>query len=171
MRKLLNKPWFAALLAVAAVALVVTQFLPNGHKFRIGALGSAGDTTDGTASTDGEPHVSAWAMVQKIQVPVNLRDPFATKTKAVEIVEKAPEPDVVDTVHLSALWMQDGHTLALINDHICETGDQIGRLKVESATQDGIWLSHWKGRDFVKLGGDFTLNTPAKQLARALGSL
>jgi hypothetical protein len=171
MRKLLNKPWFVAVLALAALVAVATAFLPGGGKFKIRGLGLSTDSTETSPSNDGELKMSAWAMVQKIQIPVNLRDPFAVKTKAVEIVEKAPEPDVVDTVHLSALWMQDGQTLALINDHICETGDQIGHLKFESATQDGVWISHWKGRDFLKIGGDFTLSTPAKQLARILGSL
>jgi len=171
MRKLLKKPWFAAVLAVAAVALVVMQFLPDGHKFKIRGLVSSEESTDSPVATEGEPQETAWSRINKIQVPVHLRDPFAVKIKASEVVEKAPEPDVVDTVHLSAIWTQDGHALALINDHICEAGDQIGRMKLESASQDGIWLSHWKGRNFVKLGGDFTLNTPAKQLARALGSL
>ena len=171
MRKLLNKPWFAAVLALAAIVAVATAFLPGGRKFKIGGLGLSADSADANASTNGELHMSVWSMVQKIQVPVNLRDPFAIKTKAVEIVEKAPAPDAVDTVHLSAIWTQDGRTLALINDHIYEDGDEIGRLKMESATRDGIWLSHWKGRNFVRLGSDFTLNTPAKKLAHAQGSL
>jgi hypothetical protein len=171
MRKLLNKPWFAAVLAVAAIALVGMQFLPNGHKFKIRGLASSEESIDSAVAADAQPQDTAWSRINKIQVPANLRDPFAVKIKINEIVEKAPEPDVVDTVHLSAIWLQDGHALALINDHICEAGDQIGRMKLESASQDGIWLSHWRGRNFVKLGGDFTLNTPAKQLARALGSL
>jgi hypothetical protein len=171
MRKLLNKPWFAALLALVAVVAVGMALFPEGMKSKIRGLASSSDSSDASASAGGEAPVSAWAMVQKIQVPVNLRDPFAVKTKAAEIAEKAPEPDVVDTVHLSALWMQGGQTLALINDHICETGDRIGHLKFESATQDGVWISHWKGHDFLKVGGDFTLTTPAKQLARVLGSL
>jgi hypothetical protein len=170
MRKLLNKPWFAAVLAVAAIVAVATAFFPGGGKFKIAGLGSSADVADTGVAADGE-HASVWALVQKIQVPANLRDPFAIKAKPVEMVEQAPEPDVVDTVHLSALWMQDGRTLALINDHIYEDGDKIGHLKMESATQDGVWLSHWKGRDFIKLGEDFTLNTPAKKLAQALGSL
>ncbi|MEO6992684.1 MAG: hypothetical protein ABI273_03550 [Lacunisphaera sp.] len=172
MRKLLNKPWFAAVLALAAIVAVATAFLPGGGKFKMSGLGLSADSADASASTDGELKLSRWAMVQKIQVPINFRDPFAVKTRAVDnIVEKAPEPDAVDTVHLSALWIQGGRTLALINDRICETGDQIGHLKFESATQDGVWLSHWNGRNFLKVGGDFTLNTPAKQLARMLGSL
>jgi len=92
-----------------------------------------------------------------------LRDPFAPRAREDEAnpTETSVAPDVVDSVHLSALWTQGGATYTLINDRICQVGDKIGRLQIESATQDGVWISHWKGRDFISLGGDFTLRTPA----------
>jgi hypothetical protein len=93
-----------------------------------------------------------------------LRDPFAPRVHEEAVTaaaEKPGAPDLVDTLHLSALWTQRGATYSLINDQICQAGDKIGRLKIESATQEGVWVSHWKGRDFISLGGDFILKTPA----------
>ena len=171
MRKLLNKPWFAAILAVAAIACVATAVFSNGQKF--GLPGSA--SPDASASEDGaaaDPsHTTAWGVVNKISIPSSDRDPFAIRVKATEVVEKTSEPDLIDSVHLSAIWTQEGHTLLLINDRICQDGDEIGRLKIESATQDGVWLTHWKGRDFISIGGNFTLNTPADKFRRAVSSL
>jgi hypothetical protein len=64
---------------------------------------------------------------------------------------------------VSAVWAQNNTTFALINGHVAEPGQEIGRVKFESATENGIWVSHWKGRDFVTVGKRFTLNTPVKQ--------
>jgi len=103
------------------------------------------------------------------------RDPFAPRVRteaATVAMATVAAPDLVDTVHLSALWTQGGATYTLINDRICQAGDQIGRFKIESATQDGVWLTHWQGRDFIALGGDFTLKTPAdKTVAAATSTL
>jgi hypothetical protein len=173
MRKLLNKPWIAAILAVAAIACVAMAVFSNGQKF--GLPGPASPDASASASEDGtaaDPsHTTAWGVVNKISIPSSDRDPFAIKVKATEIVEKAPEPDLVDSIHLSAIWTQEGRTLVLINDRICQDGDEIGRLKIASATPDGVWLTHWKGRDFISIGGNFTLNTPADKFRRAASSL
>jgi len=172
MRKLLNNPWFVAVMAIAALALVVHVVFSNGEKFGLRGFANAGsDSSENVTAAEDGAQTTAWSVVKKIQVPVAGRDPFAIKVKAVEVVEKAPEPDAVDTVHLSAIWTQEGHTLVVINDRICQGGDEIGRLKIESATQDGVWLTHWKGRDFISIGGNFTLNTPAEKFRRAAGSL
>jgi hypothetical protein len=171
MRKLLNKPWFVAVMAIAALACVASVVFPNGQRFGLsGASAADAPASDDAAVTD-PSGATAWTVINKISIPSTGRDPFAAKIKATEVVEKAPEPDLVDSVHLSAIWTQDGHTLVVINDRICEGGDQIGHLKIESATQDGVWLSHWKGRDFISIGGNFTLNTPASKSLRTAGSL
>lgn len=83
------------------------------------------------------------------------RDPFAARPRL------SLAPPVVDTAHLSALWTQNGETLALVNDRILRPGDAVGRMKIESATQDGVWVAHAQGRDFIALGGTFVLTTPA----------
>ena len=66
---------------------------------------------------------------------------------------------------------REGATYAVINDTIVRPGDAIGRLKIESATTDGVWLVHWKGRDHLELGRDFTLHTPAASPAALASSL
>lgn len=172
MRNLLNKPWFVAVMAVLAVALVAHTVFSHGDK-----LGLPGFTpSDVPAGADGLAGVStnqnAWAAVEHIALPAITRDPFALPAKAAATSEEmAALPDLIDTVHLSAIWTQGGRTLAVINDRICQGGDAIGRLKIESASPDGVWLSHWRGRDFISVGGDFTLNTPADRFRRAAGSL
>lgn len=170
MRKLLNKPWFVAVVAIAALALVVNVVFIPGSNLGLSGFNSAAAPAAAEDPAGEAVHGNAWSEVGKISTPGPLRDPFAIKVKA-EVAEKAPEPDLVDSVHLSAIWTQDGHTLVVINDRICEGGDEIGHLKIESATQDGVWLSHWKGRNFVAIGGNFTLNTPANKFLRAVSSL
>jgi hypothetical protein len=169
MKKLLNKPWFAAVLALAALTFVGNAVYQGTRK---PAYGSGAPASATTAAAEGE----ATAEGETVRLPVRdalkalvlpktvLRDPFAPRAReevAIASAEKATVPDLVDTVHLSALWTQSGATYTLINDRICQAGDKIGRMKIESATQEGVWVSHWKGRDFISLGGDFTLKTPA----------
>ncbi len=86
---------------------------------------------------------------------VPARDPFAARPRI------SLAPPVVDTAHLTALWTENGETLALVNDRILRPGDAVGLMRIESATQEGIWFAHAQGRDFVALGGTFTLTTPA----------
>lgn len=172
MRKLLNKPWFVAVLAVLAIALIARSLLPS----RV--LTTAG----GGASTSDEPTESAVAVettppapsspgairaaLNELAIPASLRDPFASKTKAVAVtVERVPEPDISETLRVSAIWIQDGSSYVLANQHIYKIGDRVGRCTLESANRDGVWVSHWKGRDFVAIGTAFTLTTPARQAA------
>lgn len=169
MKKLLNKPWFVAVLALGAVAFVGNAVFEATRKpaYGVGVPASA----ETAAAVEGETVAEG----QTVRLPVNdalkalvipkaaLRDPFAPRPReeVASAVEIPVVPDVVETVHLSALWTQGGATYTLINDRICGVGDKIGRLQIESATQEGVWVSHWKGRDFITLGGDFVLRTPA----------
>lgn len=179
MKKLLNKPWFAAVLALAAVLLVGNSLLTGG-KGSTGKGGASNFAANSTSletegATEEVSRVPAGDALKALVIrPSALRDPFAqpTREEVVVTAEKTSLPDLVDTVHLSALWTQSGATFTLINDRICQAGDEIGRLKIESATQEGVWITHWKGRDFLALGGDFTLKTPAnKSGASAAASL
>ena len=169
MKKLLNKPWFVAVLALGAIAFV-------GNTVWQGVKGSSGGAASGMAASAAVPEPEATAGEVAARLPVAdalqalvipkaaSRDPFAhhAHAEAAAVAEAKPKaPDAVDTLHLSALWTQGGETFTLINDRICQAGDEIGRLKIESATQEGVWITHWKGRDFISLGGDFTLKTPA----------
>ncbi len=177
MKKLLNKPWFVVVMALLALLLVGHSVWSNTRQPNYGA--GAPVVSASTASAESETvapdgvRLSVRDALKALVIPkANARDPFAQRVREVPtaVVEKLSAPDLVDTVHLSALWTQSGATYTLINEHICQAGDEIGRIKIESATQDGVWLSHWKGRDFLALGGDFTLKTPAGNKIAAIVS-
>lgn len=99
--------------------------------------------------------------------PERLPDPFAPRRQRRTEEPTATEaaPSETETVHLSAVWEQDGTTFVVLNGRICRPGDVIGRVTIESADRDGVWLTHWKGRDYLHLGQDFTLVTPAAPAA------
>jgi hypothetical protein len=168
MRKLINNPWFVAGLALCAVVLIGRAVLPAAHARMTGGGFAVPEATSAPSGGEiaGVPApVSVSDALRALPIAAHPRDPFAPKTKPTEIqVAKITPPDLVDKVHLSALWTQDGATLALINDQICQAGDEVGRIKIESTTRDGVWVTHWKGRDFIALGGDFTLSTPAARI-------
>jgi hypothetical protein len=170
MKKLLNKPWFVALLAVGAL-LFVSNAVYQGMKGPDYGSGGAPETAapaEGESAAEGEPaRLPARDALKALAISKGaVRDPFAQRAReeAVAASDKPSVPDAVDTVHLSALWTQNGATYTLINDRICQAGDEIGRLKIESATQEGVWISHWQGRDFLALGRDFTLKTPVQKV-------
>ena len=172
MRKLLNKPWFVGLMSVAALAFVAHSVFSGGTRFGLGAVeNSAVAGTEAEQSTDETGRTNIFAVVRNLQLPAPMKDPFAIRIKVDPTVEKVVLPDTVESVHLSAVWTQEGNTLVVINDRICEKGDEIGRIKIDAVTRDGVWLTHWKGRDFVRVGGSFTLNTPAGKTQRVASSL
>ena len=155
-------------MALTALVLVGHSLWPSGNGASSGA--AASPQAVAVAAQENEPaaetvRLSVRDALKALKIPATgPRDPFALRIRTEATVvaqEKAVAPDSVDTVHLSALWTQGGTTFSLINDRICSAGDEIGRLKIESATQEGVWVTHWKGRDFIALGGDFTLKTPS----------
>lgn len=175
MRKLLNNPWVVGALALAALAFVGMPLLP-----RQSAVVSPESTdshalvvVDDAVSVDGSGEETLPAgsaptdialALKELAIATPLRDPFAARTKALPALvfaEQAPVADSVDTLRLSAIWIQGATTFVLINGAIRQAGDVFSRFKIESATRDGVWVTHWKGRDFLSLGTDFTLITPA----------
>lgn len=166
MRKLLNQPWFVGLLAAAAVAFVAHSV------WKLRAPNSGGEVSSAEESTDtsgdesraaaGTP-LPIQAALKEISIPASLRDPFAARTKPNASYEKPAEPDLVDSISISAVWIQGTTTFILLNNRVHHVGDQIGRITIESATREGIWLRHWKGRDFVAIGSTFTLLTPVRE--------
>lgn len=177
MRKLFNNPWFVAALALGALAFVGQSFLPKRN-----IAGSVGVAPVNSAEIEvaetSQPIPESLApqsgdeLAALTLAPIK-RDPFAPSAKSAATLaatEKA-RPDQVETVHLSALWSQDGVTYVLLNGSIHQSGDEIGRLKIETASADGVWLAHWKGRDHLELGDDFTLRTPASGPVTLVSSL
>jgi len=173
MKKFLNNPWVVTALAVAAIAFVWSALAPTtappSRTDATAALAPAPEETKTTTEAQlvGDFVLSSMDALKQILLPKSSRDPFAVRTAAepTASIEITNEPELVETVHLSALWTQNGATLILINDHIRTVGDTLGRIKIESATQQGVWLSHKKGRSFLSLGKDFVLRTPVGQTA------
>jgi len=168
MRKLLNNPWIVTALALVAAACVGFSLMPSRTASGRGmpesreALTQAEPVANSNANEPGQPTVIE--AMKELAVTTLPTDPFASRAKpVVEAVTAEVVPETVDTVRLSAIWTQDGATFILINGQIHQAGDEISRIKIESATQDGVWVAHWKGRDFLTLGSDFTLVTPGQR--------
>ena len=170
MKKLLNNPWFVGALALVAVVFVARTLIPARAGVAMGSIGETGEVGSGEPMT---PPATGTLGIQEalkeIAVTPNARDPFSSRARATVAaqtgVEKIDPPDIVETIRLTALWTQNGATYALINDRIRCVGDKVGSLTLEAATQDGVWVTHWKGRDFLPLGATFTLTTPALKAA------
>ncbi len=170
MKKLLNNPWFVAVLALVALAAVADSLRSiRGDAPVIAEIASEESAGEETSSPEtAASEATLRDAIKEITITANVRDPFAPRAKAnaqLQAAEKTPPPDIVETVRLTALWTQDGATYALINERIHQAGDRIGGLTLESATQEGVWVRHWKGRDFLGLGASFTLTTPALKAA------
>jgi hypothetical protein len=169
MKKLLNNPWVVSVLALIAVLFVAQALIPAGSGTPVVVEEEASETTsEEVAAAESSGGESIRDAIKELAVTATARDPFAPRFRATNspvVAEKAPLPDRVETIKLTALWTQGGATYALINDRIRCVGDKVGGLTVETATQDGIWVTHWKGRDFLALGASFTLTTPALKAA------
>lgn len=171
MRKLLNNPWFVTAMSLLAVALAWSS-LRSPDTSGEGQI--AAESTEPTDSAIEQPlpggalgTVSPIDALKKLPAPKPARDPFASRTQQAVAAEVVEQPDLVDTARLTGVWTQNGATLLLVNDRVAQVGDTIGRLTIESANQDGIWLAHWKGRDWVPVGQTFSLKTPARLAAQA----
>jgi hypothetical protein len=173
MRKYLNNPWIVTALALVAIAFVWASLRPTTvvRTPRVAAVSenvadegiSAESSSAELAPTSIEEALKAIALTA---VP---RDPFAGRPKVsvAGLVAQPAVPDLVDTIKLSAIWTQEGRTYVLINGRIHQVGDEISRMTIESATQEGVWVAHWKGRDFLSVGTHFTLITPGRKPMRA----
>lgn len=166
MRKLLNNRWFVAAMATTAIVLAWSSLEPATAPGI--AVGGNLDPMAETSVMD-EASSSPQETLPELPLAKNVRDPFAifAMTETSEIAEK-PEQDFVDTAHLSGIWTQNGATFVLVNEQIRSIGDSIGRLTIESASQEGVWLTHRNGRSFLALGKTFVLKTPGRPTAQNL---
>ncbi|MGH8021910.1 MAG: hypothetical protein ACREIA_27240 [Opitutaceae bacterium] len=158
MKKLLNNPWIAGALALIAIVAVTSTLHKGGASGRRAAFAGTEDLdlVEQDASETGELTPSAIRkIVLGLSIPETLPDPFASaESKA---FAAAPQAAETERVHLSGIWNQAGETLVLINNRILRAGETIGRVSIESADLDGVWLTHPKGREFLALGAEFTL--------------
>lgn len=176
MKKLLNNPWFVAALAIVAVVFVGASLFDQ-KQLRRSRPETAFDESAVPDENDfesdansGEPRSIREALAALV-IPETVRDPIAPSYKEADSTAAVSETlrgaDETESLRLTAIWEQGATLLLVINNHIQEVGDRIGRLTIESADIEGVWLTHWKGRDFLPFGGEFTLVTPASQSANS----
>lgn len=159
MRKLLNRPWFVVLLALGAVVFVVRELVPSNPRGPTGPLVAEENPDAAAADADSAAGnaLPPAAALKALSIPNTFRDPFAVPPKpSVAAVEVAPD-EVVERLQLSAVWTQNQKTFVLLNGQICQPGDEVGRFKVDSATQDGVWVTWGKNREFLGFGGELTV--------------
>lgn len=164
MKRLLNNPWFSASLAVFAIFLVAWRLWPSTARFAPAASASDASGAQVADSLPAEPApdtASAVALLRELPVARLDRDPFAPRPGARLANPAARQPELLESIHLSALWTEHDASLALINDQIRGPGETVGHLRIASVSQDGVWVTHGAARDFIPLGGNFTLRTPA----------
>ena len=162
MKKLLRNPWFAAALAVLAILLVGKNLLGNTLGTVMWAAPPANDSV--TADPSQAPLKTAEPakrILERLSLRIPPRDPFSDSSRPVKGPEPVAAPEVVDHVHLSALWSQHGHTMALINGQIHQSGERVGRIQIAELNQDGALVDDGTGRTLIPLGGDFASRPPA----------
>jgi len=174
MRKLLNKPWFVAVMAVAAIAFVAKAVIDINRKPQYTANQDAYEETeygywsdeydepgDPSPTDDSEITSIREALAALVATPENPpSDPFDDEAELIAKGESSEPEQEQMAIHLSAIWAQGSQTLVLINDRIFTVGDSVGDLTIESTTIDGIWVTHPNGRDFVPVGREFTWIVP-----------
>jgi hypothetical protein len=170
MRKYLNNPKVVGVLAVAAVGFVgysiASEMGMFDRSFSNEPAAEALASPDPGASTQDPAALALKEALDSVVLTAAVRDPFAVKVvDTIKAEEQQPESFTEDTAHVSAVWSQAGRTLVLLNGRVMSAGEVAGRFTVESASTDGAWLTHWKGRDFVAVGQRFVLQTPAGRLA------
>ena len=141
MRNLLNKPWFVGLLCLASCALVGRSLLA-GRTEAASTAAALAEADPAAAAPVAPPSVEA--ALQEIPALPQEPDPFAGEAK--------PAAGPVETLRLSAVWTQDGSTLALVNGRIVPAGEAVGSARVDAASDDGIWIVRGRLREFLALG-------------------
>lgn len=163
MRRLLNKPWFVATLALGAVALIGVQTFSVSGARRLTPVDEPEEMNAGVEAQDRPGTEAILALLSTYTPADTLRDPFvlrAEPTAGPVVAEAAPAPK--EAFRLSAVWVQGASTLAVLNDRICSPGESLGQLTLESVNPTGAWVLHAHGREFVAVGQELLL-APANQ--------
>jgi len=166
MKRWLNSPWVIAALCAAATFFVVQALFDwKGKNRRVADPAMTTEIGDGQDREHEviEPLGSVDEALAQLGNPENPPDPFGFAPIAPMVMATPAVPEQVETLRLTAIWGQGPVMLLLINDRVCEVGDRIGQIAIESATMDGAWLSHRQGRDFLPFGEVFSLVTPANE--------
>ena len=164
MRKLLNRPWFVALLALAALVFV-GQAVFSGLKNSAPTNSAVEPPPESTpADPEATAPLSVAEALKALAIPATVRDPFALPARSEEAVPDLPATtvlEVVDRLRLSAIWVQGSTVFLLLNGQICQPGDTIARFAVETADVTGAWIRHASGRSFLAVGGELAAKTAA----------
>jgi hypothetical protein len=161
MRKLLNNPWLVGSLCLAVPLVAGRALLRSGD----GAYPARPEVPVGSEPVriaDEIPAGSAAAGTidpswRSLPVAAASRDPFAARARG-------PAPaGATETVQLSAIWTENGATLVLLNHQMLRPGDKIGRWQIESATQEGVWITRGLGRHFLALGETVSVSAGAAE--------
>lgn len=163
MRRLLNKPWLVATLALAAVALIgVQSFSLAGARPVAMPEDTAELETVMDADTQGR-NAALFALFSTYSPADHLRDPFMVPVKpARDLVRAEAAPLPMEAFRLSAVWVQGTSALAVLNNRICSPGETVGQLTLESVNATGAWVVHARGREFVHVGQEILI-APATQ--------
>jgi hypothetical protein len=167
MKKALNNPWVAGGLVLLAIVTITGTLRDGAGGASRPALRGVdpvlSDLHESEEDEAGKVHDLTPAAVRRLvlalEVPSELPDPFASRRARAAVAEETREYVETDRFRLAAVWNQGGGIYLLVNDRVVRPGDRFGRVVVESADLDGAWLTHANGRDFVALGGEFTLVT------------
>jgi hypothetical protein len=166
MRRFLNSPWMVTLLCAVATFFVAQSFFdwkgPARH-----APGPARTTVIDEPADEDEVLIKAAGSITEalaqLAIPVHTPDPFRSARGVSAVgVDPTIAPEQVETLRLTAIWEQGPSLFLLVNNRVREVGERVGQIVLESATMDGVWLSHRQGRDFLPFGGVFSLVTPAR---------
>lgn len=169
MRKLLNRPWFVVLLALVALYGVSDFLFFRGpaENFDVAPAEEPAEVArDGEAAGPAPLRLAPAAALRALPIPAHPRDLFAPLPKPEAPVVAGKPADVVrvagesvERFLLTAIWTQNQITWVLLNGRICQVGDTVGRCRIETATQEGVWLRHAQGREQVLLGREFLLRS------------
>ena len=149
------------LLAAAAIAALARLAATLSPVFAQDAAARTLANTLPIAQPPSGPAASALAPWDAPLPRASIRDPFAPRARAIGLAPQGAGPR--ETFHVSALWTENGVTLALINGKILGAGDVLGLITIESASADGLWVVHGPDRDFLVVGQTLVVGAPAPQ--------
>jgi len=166
MRKLLNNP--IAVIAIVLVAVVAgAMSLLGDNQPSYTYEEETEDLSMSPLSSPSDGNVT-YMTNDEIEASLNLTgldfsapDPFYKPINLVqpELPSESPEVQHTETYHLSAIWDQAGSTLILINNRICASGERIGKLLLDTISDEGVWVIRNGDRNFLPMGGTLTFTS------------
>lgn len=141
-------------LVVVALVLIAREVWPL---FDGDPTGQTATETETPAPETTLPEADDFAIETETAYP---RDPFSfPQGPASE--ETAPIADEgFPVVEVSAIWLQDGQALALVDGRICRLGEQLEWARIVSIEAQGVWLERGPLRQFVPVRSSGVITPP-----------